>query len=386
MRIQFGISREAFASEYFEQNYLLLRGALRDAAFSLADVDHLLHVTEPGHPLLRLHNGGFVAEEAYIEHYNDLGTQRRRIIRNNFYSLLKGGATLILNRVEQRQPLVRALCLEVAHFTSQHAIANGYLAFGHNASFGKHWDTHDVFAVQLHGRKRWQLFKPTLELPLSGQTSKDVKGECPADPVLDIILEAGDVLYIPRGWWHCATPIGEETFHVAIGVHPAFITDYIAWLCSYKLPQYLSCRHSLSFVHDNQERVRAAAQDVGAALASESNLQEYLSLIRNSDRVQSGFDLRTNVSGAMPVIEPGTVVRLNAIYPRDAHAQTPLVLNGRAIPLNELEQIVVAGLAQERMATVAQLQERSGAAQDSIHATLRKLLAKDLVQLMPAAG
>lgn len=386
MRIQFGISREAFAAEYFEKNFMLLRGALRDAAFSMADVDHLLHVTEPGSPALRLHNGGFVPEEAFIEQYNDLGTQRRRIIRDNFYTLLKGGSTLILNRVDLRHPLVRALSLEVAHFTSQHAVANGYMAFGQKASFGQHWDCHDVFAVQLHGRKRWQLFKPTLELPLPGQTSKDVKGECPAEPVLDIILEAGDVLYIPRGWWHCATPIGEETFHVAIGVHPPYVSDYISWLCSYKLPQFLSCRQSLSFVEDNNDKVIAAVQDVGAALASADNLREYLSLIRNSDRVQSGFDLRLGVSGAVPALAPEATIRLNAVYPRHTSAQAPIVLNGRAMQLNAQEQAVVAGLAGDRVATVAQLQQLSGADSEGFQAIMMNLLAKDVVQLMPVAG
>lgn len=385
MHIQFGLSRQAFHSEYHEKNYLLLRGALRNAPFSMEDIDQVLHATEPTNPMMRINNNGtFVPEEAFVEVYNDLGTMRRRVIRQNFYALLKGGATLILNRVDARQRLIRALCLEVSQFTSQHTLANGYLAFGDKASFGKHWDCHDVFAVQLHGRKRWQLFRPTMELPLPSQTSRDLKSECPAEPDLDIVLEAGDVLYVPRGWWHCATPIGEETFHVAIGVHPPYVSEYINWLCSTKLPEFLSCRRSMQFGADNFALVQAASQDVLAALANEASLAEYLALINHSDRVQSPFNLREGVSGVPATMQAGTEVRLNAVYPR-AGTDSQVIVNGNAVTLQGLEHDLMLQLRAGQPVTIAQLESRTGAAGDVVRTALAGLLARDLVQLMTPA-
>jgi hypothetical protein len=193
--------------------------------------------------------------------------------------------------------------------------------------------------MQLTGRKRWQLYRPTFDLPLAGQTSKDCKADCPPEPVLDVILETGDILYIPRGWWHCATPVGEPTFHVAVGVHPASIKDYFSWVCEEKLPELLSCRRSLGFDHGNAELVRAAAREALAMLEAPAYLEEYLGLIANSDRVQSPFKL-DDALGNGAQLASDTVVRLNTVYPRQSeHADSlrKLVVNGAALELPEDE-------------------------------------------------
>ena len=63
-------------------------------------------------------------------------------------------------------------------------------------------------------------------------------------PVFDEFLEAGDVLYVPRGWWHEGLPIGEETCHVAIGTHGPTLADYAVWCCQRYLRDYFVCRKS----------------------------------------------------------------------------------------------------------------------------------------------
>lgn len=49
-------------------------------------------------------------------------------------------------------------------------------------------------------------------------------------PELDVVLEPGDVLYLPRGWWHNPSPLGEESLHLAIGTFPALVMDYLGYL------------------------------------------------------------------------------------------------------------------------------------------------------------
>jgi hypothetical protein len=168
-------------------------------------------------------------------------------------------------------------------------------------------------------------------------------------------------------------------------VHPPYVIDYITWLCSTKLPQYLSCRRSLSFERDNLALAQTAMHDLVAAVDSESNLAEYLALIGQSDRVPSPFDLRQGVSGAEPVLLPGTEVRLNAVYPRRLDPDTPVVINGCAVALSDREQAVLGMLAGAEGASVERLQRLSGASGDELRKVLLDLLAKDLVQLIPAA-
>jgi ribosomal protein L16 Arg81 hydroxylase len=47
---------------------------------------------------------------------------------------------------------------------------------------------------------------------------------------MDIVLEAGDVFYLPRGWWHEVTAAGDATFHLAVSTYPPYVTDYLNWL------------------------------------------------------------------------------------------------------------------------------------------------------------
>ena len=85
---------------------------------------------------------------------------------------------------------------------------------------------HDVLILQVSGRKHWRVYPMTRPHPLRGD--RDVpKPE--GEPVWDGVLEDGDVLYLPRGWWHVATPLDEPTLHLTVGVsHPTGM-DFLSW-------------------------------------------------------------------------------------------------------------------------------------------------------------
>jgi hypothetical protein len=69
------------------------------------------------------------------------------------------------------------------------------------------------------GEKRWLVYEPALELPLKNQRYKaETMGE-PGDPVLDVTLQAGDTLYLPRGWLHEAKTSETDSLHLTVGVN-----------------------------------------------------------------------------------------------------------------------------------------------------------------------
>ncbi|GKZ00814.1 hypothetical protein MPSEU_001033100 [Mayamaea pseudoterrestris] len=77
--------------------------------------------------------------------------------------------------------------------------------------FAPHYDDIDAFCLQLEGRKRWKVYAPlhmSERLPrVSSEdyVAADLDG---VEPVFDVLLEPGDVLYMPRGWIHqaCTLP------------------------------------------------------------------------------------------------------------------------------------------------------------------------------------
>jgi hypothetical protein len=81
-----------------------------------------------------------------------------------------------------------------------------------------HHDTHDVFCLQVSGEKRWLVYAPAWELPLKDQRYKEEMGG-PGEPVLDVTLAPGDLLYLPRGWLHAATTSETDSLHLTTGVN-----------------------------------------------------------------------------------------------------------------------------------------------------------------------
>ncbi len=79
---------------------------------------------------------------------------------------------------------------------------------------GPHQDAYDVFLLQAAGRRRWRIgpvTDPTL------QPGKPVKLLAHFTPEEDVILEAGDMLYLPPGWGHDGIAVGGDCMTYSIG-------------------------------------------------------------------------------------------------------------------------------------------------------------------------
>lgn len=302
--IEFSVSNTEFSEYYFEHKPLLMRKALKASNFSLADVDSILGNWDHESQTMRLLKNGQVEEAAYMSSYTDFGVSRKAIDKSRMYKLLRDGATLVLNGIDKKSSFIGALCNEVALFAGHQTRANGYLAFGIEPSFGCHWDTHDVFAVQLLGRKRWQLYAPTFPLPMAGQVSKSHLADKPSVPDMDIILESGDILYLPRGWWHDAIAFNEQTFHVAVGVHVPHFADYISWVCGAKLKEHLPFRKAINVNSPSFGDVEDVRRFLAEVVLDRENLEYFCKQVRLSARQVGPFDLKGNMlSGESAAVE-----------------------------------------------------------------------------------
>jgi lysine-specific demethylase/histidyl-hydroxylase NO66 len=86
--------------------------------------------------------------------------------------------------------------------------ANAYLTPGRNSQgFAPHYDDIEAFILQLEGYKHWRVYPPFNKLEtLPRVSSRDYTDKEMEDvePVFDVVLGPGDVLYMPRGWIHQA--------------------------------------------------------------------------------------------------------------------------------------------------------------------------------------
>ncbi|MEX2290749.1 MAG: cupin domain-containing protein [Mycobacteriales bacterium] len=130
------------------------------------------------------------------------------------------GATLVLQAVHRLHPPVARFCRDLAGELGHPTQCNAYLTpGGQHQGFDFHHDTHDVFVLQVSGRKRWVVHEPVVRLPLSSQPQAGAhlvpEG---AEPLLDVELEAGDALYLPRGYVHAALTTDVDSVHLTVGV------------------------------------------------------------------------------------------------------------------------------------------------------------------------
>ncbi|XP_075939847.1 ribosomal oxygenase 1 [Anarhichas minor] len=81
--------------------------------------------------------------------------------------------------------------------------ANVYLTPPGTQGFAPHYDDIEAFVVQLEGKKHWRVYNPrTEDEVLPALSSGNFNQKDIGKPILEVVLEAGDLLYFPRGFIH----------------------------------------------------------------------------------------------------------------------------------------------------------------------------------------
>ncbi|MGH8076119.1 MAG: JmjC domain-containing protein [Lysobacter sp.] len=382
--IDFGASRETFRSTFFEQRPMYRPQAFDPSGYDWTLIDKALDLQDCSRERFKVLRQGRIAPETYVEEYVDVGLRRRRIRKDRLYKLLSDGATIVLNRIELVSQPTLDICLQVGRFAGAQATANAYASFGGDAATNVHWDTHDVFVVQMSGKKHWRLYEPTMLLPISSQTSNERKDDVPAEPAFDRVLEAGDVLYVPRGWWHRVVPVeSTDTLHLAVAVHTPLVLDYLVWACASRLPEHLELRHSLLGGSIDPERVEQATEIVRAVLTDHRTLEAFYARSRSRERVVAPFNVDLLLNRRDEPLPASTQVMLNSAHTGAGEAATQV--NGQPLGPIEPYQAIIRALSDTISLNVDTLRDRlPHIAPERLDALLRELALGDVIRLWEA--
>jgi hypothetical protein len=174
------------------------------------------------------------------------------------------GATLVLQALHRTWPPLVGFGADLAGELGHPVQINAYITPPENQGFAPHYDVHDVFVLQVSGRKRWTIHAPVVEAPLDNQPWESVRAEVAARaaeaPLIDTVLEPGDALYLPRGTIHAAVAQGETSIHLTVGVHP--------------VSRYQLVRHLLELAQDDP--ALRASLPMGVDLADPAVLADQL--------------------------------------------------------------------------------------------------------------
>ena len=182
-------------------------------------------------PRLRLtRDGRSLPANSYLRHAT--GGRRKipipRLQPDKLTRQLREGATLVLDAVDELSETLRELAEGLELFFRERIQINAYAGWRTSQGFDLHWDDHDVFILQVTGRKHWKVYGMTRVYPLAQDSEQAQKPT--HEPLWEQTLEEGDLLYIPRGWWHVARPLDEPTLHLTVGVHNRTGIDLLRWV------------------------------------------------------------------------------------------------------------------------------------------------------------
>jgi hypothetical protein len=324
------VSAEDFIPSTWGQTYRHIRGWQGKFARLLPwnQLNEILRQHRMDFPRLRLVlDGKSLPTSSYLRHAT---SGQRKVTIPHLQSVklteqLRRGATLVLDAVDELYQPLEDLAAGLELFFHEHVQINTYAGWHTSHGFDLHWDDHDVFILQVTGRKRWSVYGMTRAFPFIGDREPSPK-PVREQPVWEATLEDGDILYIPRGWWHVAQPLNEPTLHLTVGIHNSTGLDLLRWLTE-RISASEIFRQDLPRFTSSEER-----------LAHMKRLHEELLTMWNDNLLERYFDdmdtkaePRARLSlpwAAMADVLPSTkdtLVRLTAPRPLDFKVEDEVV-------------------------------------------------------------
>jgi bifunctional lysine-specific demethylase and histidyl-hydroxylase NO66 len=264
------VATDAFYAEHWEQRPLVVprnEPGRFDDLLSEGDVERLVCSTAIRYPAFRLvREGGQLDVGAYTADvpWRPPFTKTADVTR--VLAEWEAGATIVLQALHVNWLPLAVFCRQLEEAIGLPVQANSYFTPRGSQGFGVHHDTHDVLVLQVAGEKRWLLYEPLLELPLKHQRYSRTLGD-EGEPSDEVVLRAGDTLYLPRGWLHQADTSDTDSLHLTIGINA------YTWLDAAKaalgpLEHEPDLRHGVAA--DGDEAADGLAERLRAQLAPEA--------------------------------------------------------------------------------------------------------------------
>lgn len=268
-----GMGIAEFCASYFERRPLHVSRALRRPWITTADVDGLIRAAaRVDARRLRANAGGRVL----VPPSNGGPSE----IYDWAMSCYADGATLVLNYVEALDLRYARLASDLGAPLAARVTFTVFMTPPQAQGFVPHFDTLDVFVMQMAGQKDWLLGEIAVELPTLRQGYLVDHATAPL-PLSTIRMEIGDVLYIPRGTVHWARTQEQPSLHVTADIDTATLGDVLdaavahpALLCD-EVPFSASAAARLAHVEAD-----AQVHDLIKQLRSVRDLQELCRVAR----------------------------------------------------------------------------------------------------------
>jgi ribosomal protein L16 Arg81 hydroxylase len=226
------ISKIEFFRDYIGKKPIIKKNGNKNfsSLIEYRDINRIIQEHRLEHPRMRMFKDiTLVPETNYsIKNPSRRGSVNPIISVREFNHEIMNGATLIIDAIQEVHKPIRDLCDEFNHSLRGVCQVNAYIALADQQAFDTHWDGHEVFVLQIKGKKHWTIYHPTRIHPLDTDIYQADKSK-EKKVFWEGVIEEGDFLYIPKGWWHTVSPVGDETVHLTFGYVAPTGIDFLKW-------------------------------------------------------------------------------------------------------------------------------------------------------------
>ncbi|HSF22996.1 MAG TPA: cupin domain-containing protein [Blastocatellia bacterium] len=209
------LSVDTFLDDIWAKTHYLVKRRCPDYfahLFGVAAVEDFLEYVRPEPPAVRLVRRN---ENLASVRLADGSIDMVRV-RNAFAD----GYTIVLNGLERYMPEIAAVARTIEVELNFETQVNAYITPPQSQGFLPHYDDHDVLILQSLGSKTWHLYGPDADVPTHELRIRTPFVGDKLSPPCVLSLEAGDLLYIPRGRVHAAEANAVPSIHLTVGIHP----------------------------------------------------------------------------------------------------------------------------------------------------------------------
>lgn len=305
---------------------------------------------------------------------------------------LRLGATLILDAIEELHEPIRSLSMDLEALFHEHVQVNAYACWGNTRGFGVHRDKHDVLVMQVIGKKSWSVYDAGIVDPERPPSSSQWEGvpenAPPADPTWKGMLGSGDMIYIPKGFWHGAVGVGEPSLHLTFGFHNRSGLNLLDWIAQQArrsalvhrdLPRFGGTAEQLQYMrHFREEILRLCSDDAIVRCCREWD---------EAARPRADMNLPWSVISDIPDGDR-TVVRWTPTRPVNVRRleddRVVLSINGEVLELDAAARVVVSALAERKEMTMGEIRKATAGAcaERDVRSSLVDLVLAGLISLI----
>ncbi len=228
------IDKNDFIKNHFNKKPLLIKGGADKfkEIFNLKDINTILNSNELLYPKVRITNHNNTIhkydliddQDRYANNTNNLLNKEKML-----YAVARGG-TLVIDKIQEHSLKLEQFIDSLACEMRTRISVNGYYTARNQMGVNPHFDRHDVLAIQVHGSKRWYYREEDHVLCKAIRHQKVPAVDDSFTGWNSVLIEQGDVFYCPRGLWHFTRTEVQHSAHLAVGLYPLTLKDWLARL------------------------------------------------------------------------------------------------------------------------------------------------------------